>query len=389
MLNLIRSVKISNSYHIKILYWLFALLVSFIIWSMFFYLDQYVRATGVVMPSSNIHSIQSIDGGVLHEIYVSEGQAIFENDKLLSIQSERVQAEANEIMMQIKHNQIVSHRLQAEIQSSPLVYFDIPEALEHFIDLQYMIYTHRTESMNQRLDVLNSRLELAVSQYDVYLNLYTTGDISLVELQNSEEKVLDITNEINNVVSDFESNAIDEKSQLNRELIILNEQLAQVIHRLNDTLVRSPITGIINTIDIKTKGSVINPGEQILSVSPVDDDILIELKIDPVHIGSLKEGLSVSVKFDTFDFPIYGSLSGELIHISNDVVNDTDPNGTNNVFYKAYVYLDSSQENNRIKLDNIRHGMGVNVDILTGKRTVLEYITKPILRGFGSSLGEK
>lgn len=389
MLNFARSVKLNNSYHVKILYWLFALLITFLIWSMNFYLDQYVRAIGIVMPSSNIHSIQSLDGGVLSEIYVSEGQIVNIDDKLLTIKSDRVQGEANEILMQIKHNKIISDRLKSEIANLPLSYTDISDDLQEFIDFQYMIYSQRIENNNKQLSVLNNKLDLALSQFNVYQELYSTGDISLVELQNTEEKLLNFENEINSLINDFKTRSIDEKSQIDRELVVLYEQYKQILNRLNDTLISSPIAGVVNTVDIKTKGSVINPGDQILSISPIDDDIFIELKIDPVDIGSLKEGLKVSVKFDTFDFPIYGSLSGQLIHISKDVVEELGPTGNKSFFYKAYVYLDVSQENNRISLDKIRHGMGANVDILTGKRTVLQYITKPILRGFGSSLGEK
>lgn len=383
------SVRSRTKYHIYILYWLFGLLVVFIIWSMNFSLDQYVRAMGVVMPSSNLHSIQSEDGGVLNELHVSEGQLVEAGDLLLSLKSDRIDAELNEIYMQIKYNEIIRERIQAVINDRPLVYNDDLSKFKEYIDFQYIIYNQRIDSNQEQIAVLNNKLELANNQYQIFKSLFDTGDISLVELQNSKDKVLSVENEINNIKNEFQVRNIDEMNQVQRELLVLNEQYNQIITKLNDTEITSPIVGIVNSIDVKTKGSVISSGERILDISPIDDDIYIEVKIDPLDIGSLKEGLEVSVKFDTFDFPIYGSLSGWLIHLSNDVIDEVDPTGNEKKYYKAYVYLDTAQINDRIDLSKIRHGMGVNVDILTGKRTVLEYITKPILRGFGSALGEK
>lgn len=388
MSNLNKSNINKKNYHHYVLYWLFAFLLIFIIWSNLFYLDQFVRAEGIIMPSSRVHKIQSIDAGIIEDVYVEEGQFVKQGEKILQLKKNRISSEVNEITSKISSNDIVIARLNAEISGSEFVYLGEMVFSDFFND-QYALYSQRLLAKNNMLDVANQKLNLARDQFSMFKELSNSGDISLIELQSAHEKLLAAQNEIINIKNDFLVRSMDELSQVRRENLVLNEQYNQLLNKYSDTTIYSPIEGIVNVIHTKTKGLVVTSGEHLLDISPVEDDIFIELKINPIDVGSLYEGLPVSVSINSFDFPIYGTLEGHLIHLSSDLINEVNASGKEIQYYNAFVYLNLNQNNTRIPIENLKLGMGVTANILTGKRTVFEYISKPILRSFSSALGEK
>ena len=151
------------------------------------------------------------------------------------------------------------------------------------------------------------------------------------------------------------------------------------------------MAGIVKYLKVSTQGGVIRPGDELVQISPTESELIIEVKINPVDIGQLFNGLPVNIKLDAFDSSIFGNLEGELIYLSSDTLTEQGPGGRDNTYYRAHVKVnkDAFEVNPKFAGVDLRPGMTANVDIRTAKRTVLHYLGKPILRAFSGALTER
>jgi len=168
-------------------------------------------------------------------------------------------------------------------------------------------------------------------------------------------------------------------------------KLDEKVSILDHTEILAPMAGIIKYVRVTTIGGVLKPGDEFIQISPIDDEIFAEIKINPADIGQLRVGLPVSLRLDAFDFSIYGKLEGKLRYISPDTLTEPGTNGQQQIFYRAQVAINdmSTQLGTKIRVNEIMPGMVVTADILTGHRTVLHYLLKPVYQAFDGALSQK
>ncbi|GIU49014.1 HlyD family type I secretion periplasmic adaptor subunit [Shewanella sp. KT0246] len=432
--------------HSLIIWSLGAMVVCFFIWSYFSELDQVTSGMGKVIPSSQIQLIDSLDGGVLQEIYIQEGMIVTKDQPLVKIDDIRFRSDfaqqeqevyslqTNVIRMRAELDSIVisgmssNWREQVKITKQPLIFSN------EIIQQEPALVKNQQEEYSGRLDNLSNQLEILVRQIqqrqqeteeltskiatltksfqlisrelELTKPLAQKGIVPEVELLKLERTVNDIQGELKTMrllrpklkasmdeailkrreavfvyAADLRANLNEMQTKLSR----MNQAQIGAFDKINKSVITSPVNGTIKTLHINTLGGVVQPGEEIIEIVPSEDQLLIETKITPQDIAFLHPGLPAIVKVTAYDFTRYGGLKGTVEHISADTSQDEEGNS----FYTIRV---RTAESNLVKNDGTKMpiipGMLTSVDVITGKRTILEYILNPILRAKETALRE-
>jgi len=405
------------------------LLVVFVLWAHFTVLDEATRGMGQVIPSQKIQTIQNLEGGILQEIMVQENQIVGKGDILIRIDNAMAASQYRDAFTKAAEHEAAIFRLNAEIDLKSKLEF--PERFKdmdpQIITDQQSIFRARQEQLQAELNVLKSQqsqkqqeiaemqsreeqlersLDLAKQQRDIAKPLVDQGvyprvdylaverDISSLQgdidaLHLAVPRVRQAANEasrrIEQRLAEFKAKALDEMNSRRGELKSLQEIMSAGEDRVTRTDVRSPVRGTIKQINLNTIGGVVRPGESILEIVPLDDTLLIEARIRPADIAFLHPGQKAMVKITAYDFSIFGGLEGVVEAISADTIEED--NGES--FYKVKLRTRKNAISYRGEELPIIPGMTASVDILTGKKTILAYILKPILRAKQNALRER
>ena len=218
----------------------------------------------------------------------------------------------------------------------------------------------------------------------------SNGDAGQLEVLQAKREVAQLKGEIITITNDYYQQAQEDAVSLQAELASTKHQLSERASVLKHTELRSPVTGIVKYLNINTLGGVLRAGDELMQISPTDDAMIIEVRINPSDIGLLAVGLPVAISLDAFDYAIYGTLAGQLVYLSSDTLTE-DVAGESLTYYSAKVSIgdDGKIANPRLSAVALKPGMTVNANIRTGKRTLMRYILKPIHRGFSGALSER
>ncbi|WP_020210353.1 HlyD family type I secretion periplasmic adaptor subunit [Gilvimarinus chinensis] len=408
-----------------LLYAMLMIVLALIVWASLAYIDEVARGQGKVIPSSQTQIVQSFDGGVVQEILVSEGQVVDKGDVLMRIDPTRFLSSLRENQAQYLSLRAKAARLKALVNESAL---DIPaevlevepalaineqtlyksnlEQLQQQTSQAQAQLTQREEELNEieaRLTQVRRAFELSSRELAVTRPLLGSGAISEVEVIRLERDVANAEGELNQARAQRErviaaiaeaNNKLqqvvlaarnewrEELSEALAKLSTLSESSAGLADRVKYADIRAPVRGTVQRLFINTEGGVVQPGSEVLEMTPLDDQLLIEAKIPPKDIAFLSPGQEAMVKFTAYDFTVYGGLQGELEHISADTITDED----DQTYYLVRV---RTREANFDEAHPIIPGMTAQVDILTGKKTILSYLLKPILRAKQNALTER
>lgn len=391
-------------------------------------LDEVTRGDGKVVPSSKIQVIQNLEGGILAEVLVSEGQIVDKDQVLLKIDDTRFSSSVRETELKYYELLARSTRLKAE---SDGVDFVLPEEVVKtnptLADNEKALYLSRQRELKSAIQVLKQqqaqRQQELVERRAKQSQLQQGYELSNKELKMSEPlvgmgvisevEVLRLKRTVNQLYGEMEANrlaipriqsalneakqkvmeqtiqfktdAASQFSEVNAELNRTKETIFSAKDRVTRTQVRSPVKGTIKQLKINTVGGIIQPGMDLLEIVPIEDNLLIEAKIRPADIAFLHPGQAAMVKLTAYDFSIYGGLPAKLERISADTIKDDKDDS----FYLIYLRTDQNYiVHKEVKL-NIIPGMTTKVDILTGKKTVLDYLLKPILKAGNEALRER
>lgn len=422
-----------------------ALITFFIIWAYFAELDRVTRGEGKIIPSSQVQLIQSLDGGVLQELYVTEGMSVTKGQIIARIDDTRFRADvaqqtqevdalrANILRLRTElSNVLISDvadwQLQVKIEKSQLIFPDdlvvsAPELIARNQDEyntrlnnlgnQVAIQGQQIKQREQEIKELSSKvstleisLDLANSEMELTIPLARKKIVPQVELLKLQRTVNDIKGELSAVrilkpklessfkeavlkrreaVFKFRGEARTLLNEMQAKLSLLNEAQVGTQDRVSKALIKSPVVGTVKTLHITTLGGVVKPGDSLLEIVPSEDKLLVETKINPKDIAYISVGLKAMVKVTAYDFTRYGGLEGIVEHISADTTQDDEGNS----FYIIRVRTTESMINGRNKEKMpIIPGMMTTVDVMISKRTVLEYILTPILRANELALRE-
>mgnify|MGYP000237467743 CR=1 FL=1 len=365
--------------------------ILFIAWAAWFSLDQSVRATGQVVSNAKTQVIQSADGGVLLNLYVHEGQEVQAGQDLAVLEKDRAEANLQEAQARVMSLKGAYIRLQAELQGTAPQFGAAFRNYPEFVAVQTGIYQQRKRTLNEELSIINDSLVLAREELNMNEKLATTGDVSTLDVLRAKRQLADLVGREsaakNKYLQESRAEAIKTQDELSSQQYKLTERQSVFEH----TRLTAPIAGVVKYLKVTTIGGVLRSGDELMQIAPSENGVVIEVKINPTDIGHLKLGLPVAVKLDAFDYSIYGTLEGELIHLSPDTLTEQSPNGqASPSFYRAKVRLNDNQSQNpKAKEMQIKLGMTASIDIRNGHRSVLSYLLKPIIKNFSGALTER
>lgn len=365
------------------LLWIIAIaLAAFLGWAANAPLEETTRGPGKVVPISRSQIIQSLEGGVLEEILVHEGEEVTAGQPLAIINDTRFRTAYEDLEGQIAALKASLIRLEAEQAGADSVDFDVDG--EHFppeiVAIETAVFAARRERYVEAVASLEERLALAREQLDLVQPMVERGAASPISAIELERAIADLRGELSDIRTSYVQEINDLIAQKSTELASLRQQSAQRRDALTRATLKSPVRGIVKNLEITTRGGVVSPGETIMEVVPLDDQLVIEAEIRPQDVAFLHVGQPASVKITAYDYTVYGMLNGELVFISADtIVDETQRNAE--PYYKVRVLTDSAALEGPDGPLPIRPGMVAQVDIQTGSKTVLEYLLKPILRG--------
>jgi membrane fusion protein, adhesin transport system len=365
------------------LLWISAIfIVVALIWAYYANLQEVTSAQGKVIPSKQMQVIQNLEGGIVKEILVHQGQIVQKGqiiaylDKTI-FKSEYEAAQQKDIALRIK-----IARLYAQINNKPFVLTpEFQKGDPSLFSSELALYNTQINELR----ALQSQRDLISKEISMTDPLIKTGDVSKVDIIHLQESLADVDNKI----LSFKSTALDELNKTKADLASLDSDLDGLQDKLARTTIVSPVKGIINEIYVNTVGGVIKPGDNLMDIVPLGDTLLVEAKVKPSDIGFIHVGQEALVKITAYDYSIYGGLKGTVEYISSDTLKD-DKDPRQEAYYQIHVrtkqtYL-QAKDGKRLY---IIPGMTASADILTGHKTVLDYILKPILKARQSALTER
>jgi len=364
-------------------------LIIFVIWASFASLDEITRAQGSVIASSRTQVIQSQEGGTIEGLLVKEGD-IVEADQIL-VQIERTRAETSflEARARLIGLSATAARLRSEIFGGPPKW---PEGISDYPDFksnQAALLTKRREAINEEVQSIEAILKLVRDELNMLKPLLNTGDVSRTEVLRLQRQEADLMAQITNKKNKYFQDAQAELNRVEEELAGVQQTLTQRKNQLDQTTLKAPLRGIVKNVRVTTRGGVLRPGEEVMQIVPLEDDLVIEAKVLPTDIAFLKPGLEASVKIDAYDATIYGTLPGTLTYISPDTLTEETRQGSQ-AYYRVQVRTTGRQFSGRPDADlEIQPGMTALVEIKTGSKTVLQYLTKPVTKTLSEALGER
>lgn len=399
-----------------------------VVWAYLTEVDEVTRGEGKVVPSSRLQVIQNLEGGIVSEIIVHEGQLVERGEALMKIDDTRFASSFRETQLKYWELMARAARLEAESNGTALV---LPEKLLFEQPVlaaeEQSLFASRQRELESTIQVLNQQAaqrrqelverqarqeqlqrsyELSFQELTMSEPLVAQGVMSEVELlrlrRTTNElkgemdanrlaipRVQSSLNEVRQKITEanarFQTEAARELSEVNGEFARARETISSLQDRVTRTEVRSPVKGTVQRILVNTVGGVVQPGADLVEIVPLEDNLLIEAQIRPADIAFLRPGQNAMIKFTAYDFSIYGGLSATLERISADTVtNDKDES-----FYLIYLRTNESAIEHNKGQFTIIPGMTVTVDILTGTKTVMDYLLKPLLKAKNEALRER
>ncbi|MCZ8260633.1 MAG: HlyD family type I secretion periplasmic adaptor subunit [Beijerinckiaceae bacterium] len=406
-----------------------ALMLTVLVWAHFAILDEVTRGEGRIIPSRQIQVVQPLEGGLVENIHVKEGAIVQKGDILMRIDDTSFAAQLGEIRERRLALSTRVARLTAEaagqnqIASSPAPLREAARAWE----AEKAVFEARQRKLHQDIEVIvqqvgQRRAELAELQAQdrrltqsiallsreiaITRRLYQQRVVPEIEMLRLERQAAELEGQLDvvkaslgkadtgireaearreNVVSTFRASSEEELSKAQADLAVVEETIRAARDRVRRTDLRAPVHGIVNKISVTTIGAVVQPGQAVMDIVPLEDNLLVEGNIRPADIAFIRPGQAAVVKVSAYDSTIYGSLQGRVERISADTITTEQKD----VFYRVIVRTTKSHLGPDAAPLPIIPGMVGRVEILTGRKSVLDYVLKPVRKVFGEAMRER
>ena len=365
-------------------------LVVAIAWASVYRIDQVTRGVGTVIATSRVQVIQAVDGGVLKSLKVREGDAVKQGQVLAILDQTRFAAQVMELDSRLAALHGQAARLRAEVTGAAEINFPAPvKKFPELIAVQKALFTQKRQGLEEELRTLGVAVKLAREDARLVAELAKTGDVSRSEDIKAERALNDAEAQLINRKNKYYQDARVELAKTEDD-IGQNEQVRTPrAQQLSDSVMRAPVDGIVKNVRITTQGGVLRAGEELLQIVPLDDVLIVETKIRPSDIALLKPELKATIRFDAFDYTVYGAVSGSVAYVSADTIKEEGKSGEL-TYYRVHVSTSAKPvKTSTGRTLDILPGMTAQVDIRTGDRTVLEYLLKPLRKTLTESLGER
>lgn len=403
---------------IVLYFWVVAIII-FIVWANFALIDEIARGNGEIIPSSQNQIVQNLEGGIVQDILVHEGEIVKKGQILLKIDNKKSTSSYGSNIIRVEALQAKIARLKAESEGKDFkVSKELRSKIPNIVANEESLYNTNKRQLNAKINALKERLvqkkqelseaktalqhlksaqEMIETEVRMTQPMVAKGVRSRIDFLKLQREANDISSKydatrksiprLKSAIKEVQSSINETKYRYKSEAKVkLNESIAELRSlkenstalkdQVTRTEVRSPMNGIIQTLYVHTIGGVIKPGEDLVEIVPDDQKLLVEAKIKPSDIAFIYFGQKAIVKFSAYNFSIYGGLEGKVVLISA----DTQTNDRGDVFYTVRIQTDKNyltRGNEKLK---IIPGMTVTVNIITGKKSVMDYILKPILK---------
>jgi adhesin transport system membrane fusion protein len=360
------------------------------LWAAVFRIDQVARATGEVIASSRVQIIQAVDGGVLEALYVKEGDRVERGQQLALLDTTRVGAAVKEIEARVSALRAKTIRLRAEVTGEKSLAF--PAELEAFPDLvqvETALFEQRRRGLVEELRTLEVASRLAREEVEMVEALARAGDVSRTEVIRAERSLNEAEAERINRRNQFLEAARGELAQAEDEIAQNLQILTQRQQQVEDSVFVASVPGIVKNVRVTTVGGVLRAGEELMQIVPIGDDLIVEAKVKPADIAQVRSDLEASIRFDPYDYTLYGAVIGKVLYVSADTLKE-EASGGEEIYYRVHVSPSTNPvQTTSGKSLEILPGMTAQVDIRTGDRTVMSYLLKPLRRTASEAFGER
>ncbi|MEL6640085.1 MAG: HlyD family efflux transporter periplasmic adaptor subunit [Pseudomonadota bacterium] len=362
--------------------WLVALTVTlFLVWAKYAVLDEIVRGEGEVISASRPQIVQNLEGGILAELLVGEGDEVQSGQVIAKLQGTNFATSVADLEDQVLAAEVRRLRLEAEMagESAFQVPSNIAARSPSIVASERALLAARQSDYlakvagAERVKAETGR-ELALME-----DMLSREIVALIEVTKARKADADADIRLNEIITGTELERASEYSATLQELAQLGQSLRQANDQLGRTVITAPMRGIVNSLPITTIGGVVRPGEEIAQITPLGDELFVEAQVKPQDIANVVRGQPATVKFSAYDYTIYGAMAGQVQFISADTFKDERrPDG--DPHYKVTVAIDQSALDTRQRQIEMRPGLQASVELHTGEKSVLDYLLKPLYR---------
>lgn len=360
-----------------------AAVLVFLLWATFAWVDEIVRAEGSLISSSRPQIIQNLEGGILAELAVKEGDIVQKGDPLARLQGTQFKSAVDDLQDQITSLEVRRLRLEAELAGQ--FDFTVPEVLARrtpgIVSSERALLRARQGDFVSRREGAQRVLDQATKERGLLEDLLKKNIVSLIEVTRSRKAHADARIRIDEIVTQTELNRAQDFSDTLKELGTLRQNLKSSMDQLSRTVLLSPMKGIVNNLSVTTIGGVVRPGEEILQIIPLDEELFVEARVAPKNIANVRPGQEATIKLSAYDYTIFGTLKGKVTLISADTFKDKKSRALDgDPHYKVTLSVDVANLTDRQASIAIRPGMQASVELHTGSKTILQYLLKPLYK---------
>ena len=361
-------------------------LILLTIWAGLTEIDQVKRAQGQVIATDRTQVVQAVDGGVLRELFVQEGQEVKPGQLLASFEKTRVQAALDDTQGKVMALRIALARLRAEVYDEELTFEEDMAQYPALIENQRNLYNRRKTAFTEDIRALRKVRSVLLEENAMIRQLETTGDVSQSDILRTRRQIADIEAQITTRYNKFFQDAQAEMTKAQEDLNAQSEALNDRTQLLEQTDMTAPSAGLVKSIRVTTLGGVVRAGDTVMELLPTQSGLVLEAKVYPMDIAFVSVGQPANVKLDAFEASIYGGFSGEVVYVSPDTLTEETQRGPQ-PYYRVHVRIGEKDfEGKNAQRMEVRPGMTAQVDFVVNKRTVLSYLVNPVTKTLSQAL---
>lgn len=361
-------------------------LVVMVVWAGLTEIDQVKRAQGQVIASDRTQVIQAVDGGVLRELRVQEGDEVQAGQLLASFEKTRVRAALDDTQGKVMALRITLARLRAEVYGQDLVFDPQMKAYKALIENQTNLYNRRKTAFTEDIQALRKVRAVLLEENAMITQLQATGDVSQADVLRSRRQIADIEAQITTRHNKFFQDAQADMTKAQEDLNVQTEALNDRTQLLEQTEMTAPSRGLVKNIRVTTLGGVVRAGDIVMELLPTQSGLILEAKVYPADIAFISVGQLANVSLDAFDTTIYGGFRGEVVYVSPDTLNEETQRGPQ-PYYRVHVKIGEKDfDGEKAQRMEVRPGMTAQVSFVVAKRSVLSYLVNPVSRVLSQAL---
>ena len=364
---------------------------GFVVWAMMFRIDEVTKASAEVIARSRVQVIQSVDGGVLSELRVKEGDRVKPGQILARLNQIRVGASVGEVDARLYALNARALRLRAEASESQAPVFAASSAqpFSQTHSAEQALFRQRRLGLDADMAVLKEAVQLASKELALVDNLYRAGDASGTEMLRAQRSVNEAETRLIGRKNKFLEDARADLAKVEDEMGQNTQVLTKRRQEQQDSVFVAQVGGIVKNVRVTTLGGVLRAGDEIMQIVPVDDDLVIEAKVKPADIARIRSGLEATVRLDPFDYTVFGSVRARVTYVSADTLKEDTRNGAETYYRVHLVPAELPVISSTGRPLKITPGMTAQIDIRTGDRSVMDYLLKPLRKTLAESFGER